>query len=125
MMDIEQAKQTIARLNHYLQQQLWFDFELIEYRQRRLVVIGSIDTTVHHNVEIWFKDVFFVSLPLEWKTDTSNPPLSLLEGEEAVRTNVRFQIEVAYHIFRFSPEDYPSDFGCLIGARELGFQVVS
>jgi hypothetical protein len=124
-MDAAQAKQTIARINDYLQKQLWFDFEVLLYQQGRLVVAGSIDTTVHHNIEIWFKDIAFVSLPMNWKTDTSTPPLSLLEGESAVRTNIRFQVEHGHHIFRFSPEDYPAEFGCLIGARELGFEIVS
>ncbi|WAS93142.1 hypothetical protein [Nannocystis punicea] len=123
-MDSDHAEQTVTRINNYLQQQLWFDFEVSEYQKGRLVVIGSIDTTVSHNVEIWFKDIAFVSLPMEWKTDTSAPPLSLIEGVEAVEISSRFQVEVGHHIFRFSPEDYAPQFGCLIGAREIGFQVV-
>ncbi|MCY0993947.1 hypothetical protein OV203_42810 [Nannocystis sp. ILAH1] len=124
-MDSGQAKRTIDQINSYLQKQLWFDFEVLQYQPGRLVVAGSIDTTVHHNVEIWFKGIAFVSLPMEWKTDTSSPPLSLLAGEAAVRINMRFQVEQGHHIFRFSPEDYPAEFGCLIGARELGFEIVS
>ena len=111
-MDEDQARQSIDDINTYLQQKPWLDFEVMEYRGDTLIVMGSLDTSAPHDIEIRFKGVFFMSLPMEWKTDTSMPPLGLVAGDDAVRLNQRFQVEQGHHIFRFVPEDYPEDFGC-------------
>ena len=120
-MNEEQAKQAVAEINAYLQQQLWFDFEVMEYRGYDLTVMGSLDISAPHDVEICFKEVFFVSLPMQWKTDTASPPLRLVAGAEAYELNQRFRVEHGHHIFRFTPEDYPEEFGCLVGARAISF----
>ena len=123
-MDEEQARRAVDEINAHLLQMPWLDFEVMEYRGETLVVRGSLDTSTSHDVEIKFKGVFFVSLPVEWKTDTRRPPLAVMMAEEAAALNRRFQVEQGNHIFQFTPEDYPQEFGCLICAREISFDVV-
>lgn len=118
-MDEENVRRTLGQINQMLQRRPWLDFEVAEYRGGELLVVGSMDTTAPHDVEIRFKDVFFVSLPIEWKTDTTKPPLALVMGEEAIRLNLRFQVVRGHHIFRFTPEDYTVDFSCLVCAKEI------
>lgn len=115
------SQSVVEDINIFLQKELWFDFEVIRYHDRKLTIIGSIDPSSHHAIEIYFEDIFFVSLPMEWKTDTTKTILSILEGNDAIKLNKRFQVEIGYHIFRFAPEDYPEDFGCLIAAREISY----
>jgi len=122
-MDAEQAKRVVDEINAYLTSKPWLDFEVMEYRGYRLVIMGSLDTSTAHDVEIWFEPVFFVSLPIEWKTDTSSPPLSLVTGDKAIEVNRRFMVEHGNHLFGFSPEDYPDDFKCLISAQAIGFEI--
>jgi hypothetical protein len=122
--DESQVMRVVDNINQHVCQQPWCDFEVKEYRGTKLVVTGSLDVSAAHMFEVWFEGVFFVSMPMEWKTDTSRPPLALLVGEDAAAVNRRFCVERGHHIFRFTPEDYPDDFGCLVGAREIGFVAI-
>ncbi len=118
-MNEEEAKRAVDEINAYLQRQPWCDFEVMEYQGDTLIIMGSLDTSAPHDIEIRFKDISFLSLPKEWRTDTAAPPLALLQGEDAFRWNVRFQVEQGHHIFAFTPEYFPEGFYCLVGAREI------
>ena len=109
----------IDKINNHIRKEQWFDFEIIKYGQNELFVGGGKSLSYPYELEIHFKDVCFVSVPVEWRTDTSNNVLFILEGEEAYKVNRKFQVEQGYHVFKFVPEEYPEDFGCLIGARSL------
>ena len=122
-MNTLEAKKIVSEINDHIRKQLWMDFEVVQYSKNKLIIFGSIDPSSSiHNIEIWFEDVFFISLPLEWKTDTSNGVLELLEGENAYLINRQFQVEQGYHIFKFTPEDYPNTFGCLLGAKKIAYK---
>lgn len=122
-MDQDSARQTVARINSHLRGMPWCDFEIMEYHGNRLVLMGSIDPSSSHDIEVTFVDVAFLSLPTEWRTNTSEAPLSIVVGEDAVPTNRRFRVVRGTHIFRFQPEDMPDCGGCLIGARAIEFSV--
>ena len=117
-------QEVVEEINAFLQKQLWYDFEVIRYQDQKLTINGGIDPSSHHNMEIYFEDVFFLSLPIEWKTDTTKTAFSLVAGSNAVELNKRFQVEMGYHIFRFTPEYYPEDFGCLVGARKVSYAIL-
>ncbi len=123
-MDQQQARQVIQEINAYLQSKPWFDFEIMEYRGDTLVVMGSLDPSAAHDVEVQFGGISFISSPMEWRTDTSAPPLGLITGEDAVKLNRRFQVEQGHHLFRFSPEGFPEEFGCLVSARDVKFRIM-
>lgn len=119
-----ELQSTVAEINTFLQTKPWLDFEIIAYDQQKLTVIGSIDPSSRHNIEIYFDDVFFVSSPVEWKTDTTKIVLCIIEGEQAVKLNIKFRVEIGYFIFQFVSEDYPEDFGCLIAARNISYLIL-
>ena len=125
-MDIKMTEQEIenvlTKINEYLESQLWMDFEIIEYSRYKLRIIGSIDISAAPNIEIVFKDVFFASTVFNWKTDTSCNIISLLKGDEARKINIKFQVEQGYHLVKFQAEDYPYNFGCLFGIKEVQFK---
>ena len=123
-MDKKAAEQVVSEVNEYLQNRPWFDFEIMEYQGDTLVVMGGIDISTPPEIEVRFRGVYFVSLLMEWKTNTTTPPLRLIDGEAAARTNRRFRVEQGHHIFSFTPEDFPADFACLLGARDISFKVV-
>jgi hypothetical protein len=122
MMNEQQVKQAVDEINAYLQRQPWCDFEVMEYQGDTLIIMGSLDTTAPHDVEVQFKGISFLSLPMEWKTDTAAPPLAVVQGEDACRLNGRFQVEQGHHLFGFRPEGYPEGFSCLICAREISYK---
>lgn len=114
----------LVEINEFLQEQMWLDFEVMEYKKNRLTIIGSIDISTQHNIEIYFEEISFISLPMEWKTDTSEIVLTLLEGDKAITLNKKFQVEQGFHIFKFKPEDYTDDFGCYVGAKNISYKII-
>ncbi|GIO67640.1 hypothetical protein [Paenibacillus cookii] len=124
-METLETKKVVEDINTFIRSQLWLDFEVLQYDKQKLTIIGSIDISNMHDIEIVFEDIFFVSLPIEWKTDTSRQVLSILEGEKAIILNKKFQVEQGYSIFAFAPEDYPDDFGCYVCAKKITFNLTS
>ena len=123
-MEENEIRDVLEQFNDYLKEQLWMDFEIIEYSKTELRIIGSIDISNKPNIELIFKDVFFVSAPFNWKTDTSKKVGMLLSGEEAKKINLKYQVEQGYHIIKIQPDDYPEKFGCLFGVKEARFNVL-
>lgn len=115
----------IDEINSFLRTKLWMDFEVSRYLDHQLTIIGSVDPSSHHDIEIVFDGVAFVSFPIEWKTDTTKIVLTMVNGSEARELNMRFQVEIGHHIFRFAPEYYPADFSCLIGAKTISYEFPS
>ena len=112
----------LDQINEYLETQLWMDFEIIEYSRYMLRIIGSLDISSVPDIEIIFKDICFMSTVFNWKTDTSREAISLIEGDEAKKTNIKFRVEQGYYLVKFQAEDYPNNFGCIFGIREVIFR---
>ncbi|WCT56196.1 hypothetical protein PQ456_01315 [Paenibacillus kyungheensis] len=109
----------VKDINSKLKNNLWFDFEVVKYEKNEVIIGGGKSLSYPHEIEIQFTDVFFISLPMEWQTDTSKDVLVILEGEEAYNINTQFQVEQGHYIFKFIPEGYSEEFGCLIGAKNI------
>jgi hypothetical protein len=92
-----------------------------EFAGYRLTLHGSIAPSSAPDFVITFDRVFFMSLPLEWKTDTSREVVGVLTGASAEEVNLRFRVEQGNTLFSFRPENYPDDFRCLIGARSVSW----
>lgn len=120
----QEIKIVINEINEYLNKQLWMDFEVIEYSNCVLKIIGSLDISAMPNVEIILKDVFFVSTVFNWETDTSQQALFLVEGSERRQLNMRFHVEQGYHLIKFKAEGYPDNFGCLFCVKEILFRIL-
>ena len=119
-MDTNDASEAVRQINEFLRSRPWMDFELKEYTGYRLVVMGGIDPSVGPEVEIWFEGVAFVSMPIEWRTDTSVDPFALLQGDQARMLNRRFQVEQGHHVFRFTAEGFSPESGCALAAKQVG-----
>ena len=124
-MNEAEAQKVVDEINAHLKKQLWMDFTVSEFDGSSLLVEGGV--SIHRprpwDIEITFGSVFCISLPVDWKTDTSEPPLALLTGDEAYAINARFGVVHGNHVFRFTPEDYPPDLGCIIAAERVSYQL--
>lgn len=85
------------------------DFEVIEYSNCVLKIIGSLDISAMPNIEIILKNVSFVSTVFNWETDTSQQALVLVVGSERMQLNMRFHVEQGYHLIKFKAECYPDN----------------
>jgi hypothetical protein len=122
MNDHANPEKTVEALNDCIMTFMWMDFEIIECNAYKLILIGSIDPSDDHDIEIEFDDIAFVQSPISWRTDTSKPPVTLVSGSLEEHLNRLFKVESGYSIFRFSPDYYPSEFGCYIGARNVSYK---
>ena len=124
-MSIEDIKKTVDEINKYIQKELWFDFDVFNYVRNKLTITGSIDFSVKYDIEIVFEDIAFVSLPFEWQTDTSQTVLSIIENsDEAKAINIKFQVEQGHTLFKFIPEGFPENFGCILGAKSISYKII-
>lgn len=119
----EKVTLVVKEINDFIKSGLWFDFEIKQYLNSELSLHGGLSLN-YPDIEIKFKDVFFVSLPMMWKTDTKETTLKILEGEEEIKFSEMFQVEYLHYIFKFTPEDYPRNFGCLIAAKEVSYKIL-
>lgn len=122
-MNIEEVKLVVQEINEFIKCGLWFDFEIKQYIDGELTIYGGLSLS-YPDIEIKFRDIFFVSFPMMWKTDTTETILNVLEGEDEKEISEKFQVEYLHYIFKFTPEDYPSNFGCLIAAKELSYNIL-
>ena len=122
-MNIERIICIVNEINDYIKKQLWLDFEVLSYENCTLSIIGNIDISSEHDIKITFNDVSFISMPFEWKTNTSIEAFFLVTGEEAVTLNRKFQVERGHYVFKFIPEGFTGDFGCYLAAKSISYHI--
>ncbi|WP_042473857.1 hypothetical protein [Bacillus ndiopicus] len=122
-MDLGEVKLVVQEINDFIKNNMWFDFEIKQYTDYELCIHSGVSLS-YPDIEIKFKGVFFISLPMIWKTDTTETILNILEGEAEKEISEKFQVEYFHYIFKFNPEDYPSNFGCLIAAKEISYTIL-
>lgn len=122
-MTLDEAKIVVGEICNFIKQEKWFDFMVKQYVDNELTLQGGLSLT-YPDIEIKFKDVFFTSLPMDWKTDTNAVILSILTGEDERIASEKFQVEYLHYIFKFTPEDYPDNFGCLIAAKQISYEIL-
>ncbi|CAA6811072.1 MAG: Unknown protein [uncultured Sulfurovum sp.] len=119
MNDLEKK---IQHINSLISSQLWFDFEVHACSRQTVKILGGLDLLSNkHDLEIVFKEVFFVSCPMEWKSDTSLTVLSIIEGDRKLEINKHFQVEQEHILFEFLAEDYDKDFSCILSAKFVDY----
>lgn len=121
-MDISSVKLVINEINTLIQKEQWYDFSVKQYLDNELVIEGGLSLS-YPDIEIVFHGIFFTSLPFDWKTDTKQSVLTLVEGDEERSINQRYKVEYHHYIFKFSLEDYPIDFGCYIAAKGISYKI--
>ena len=114
-------QEKIDKINNFIANMSWCDFEVHSLHKGCLSIVGSIDLSYFHNIEICFHGFFFVSSVFDWKSDTSKPVLSLMEGELAERINLQYHVEIGNHVFKFITEYDDSETNCVIVARDITY----
>jgi hypothetical protein len=111
----------VNEINDFLKKEMWFDFEMLEYKKNILTVVGSTDFSYSHNIEIYFKDVFSIHCNSEWKSDTSKNIIEIVQGDTAKKINIENKIEQGYTLFKLIPEDMNEESFFYIAARDLEY----
>jgi hypothetical protein len=111
--------QTSKEIDKIIRQQLWYDFHIINYDGNDLTVVGSIDLSYFHTLEIIFKNVFFVHGFLQgWHSDTSKTVFETPENPQEL--NLKYEIEQGHQLFIFKTEYYKND--VIIAAKSISYK---
>jgi hypothetical protein len=115
----------VALFNNLVKQKPWLDIDLVECSPRSVILDCGIDLSVGPDLVVKFDTVFFASLLMTWKTDTTSPVLQVLTGEDEVRVNQQYRVERGYYLFAFQPEDLAEGVCCIIAAQQFSWQVLT
>ncbi len=114
-------QEIIQKINDVIGHQEWFDFSLKYYSASKLIIVGGTSLEYYHEIEIIFSDLFFISCGTEWKTETSEEVLYILEGQEAYDFNVKNNIQQGYTIFEFQTDDFDANFQ--VAAKSIEYKL--
>jgi hypothetical protein len=122
-MDPAEIRRVVSQIDAAIREQPWMDFEVRDYAGSDLAVRGTLDpSSGSDHLEITFSGVFAVSMPMEWRTETSEPVFRILDGDEARDVNLRFGVVQGNTVFGFKPEDSP-DLECLVAAQGVAWRL--
>ncbi|WP_417761428.1 hypothetical protein [Shewanella sp.] len=95
---------TVAETDKLIRNKLWCDFQVASYSGSDVVIRGGIDLCYSWELLLTFKQVAGYFGPFEWQSDTSKVVFDMPEGDELVALNLRYEVEMGYNIYRFTPE---------------------
>lgn len=115
---IEKIRDTVETIDSIIRKEKWFDLHVAEYDGYSLSIVGGIDLSYFHTLEVIFEDVFFFSGFVNgWHSDTSSNVFIMPENK--IELNRKFEIQQGYHLFAFIPEDYTNKI--FIASKNISF----
>jgi hypothetical protein len=109
-----------AEIDSIIRKNAWFDFHVLNYDFKNLIIAGCTDLTYSHTLEIIFENVFFVSGFFQgWHSDTKEPVFLVPENEVEQNMNERYEVQAGYQLFVFQAEDYKQN--VIIAAERVSF----
>jgi hypothetical protein len=113
----------LNQINQYLKSLAWCDFDVFSYDGFTLRIVGGIDVYEYCTLEIEFKDVHFMCLNADWKTDTQQKVFKYPHEDKLNELNFKYQIPIGYQLIEIAPEDFESDAQFYVACRELDFKI--
>lgn len=108
---------SIQAVDRAIRRYPWLDFDVLECSPRKVRIAGSIDPSSAPDLIVEFEDIAAVSLPMEWRTDTTKVVFAELDNLLASELNLAFHVEVGYTAFHFVADDRPGP--CVVLAKSV------
>ena len=108
-MDRNGCQSVVNKINQFLVNELWMDFELCIMNGYKVVLSGKLDELDESSIEISFIQPCFVSSRMSFTYD-SGPFMKILEGEESTLINKMYHVERGNFIFQIFPSKESSPF---------------
>lgn len=109
MMELEQIKREIEKVNNYLRKCSWMDFTLAQANPGKIELYGAVDQSYNnyidnYEIRIDFEQPYYLSSIFNWNTDTTKPVLELINDDSEL--NLRYKIEKGHYIFRIYSDEF-------------------
>ena len=96
----------IDKINRRVKDFKYLEFSIFSYSGHQLTIVGSQDILYYSSFEINFHNVFAIMCKSDWKADTTNDCITILNtGEEFHDFNLKYGVEVGFSIFKIISED--------------------
>ncbi len=121
-MNNEDCLKVVNKINDYLKNNFWMDFEICRMNEGQVILSGKLDELDEELIEISFLRPFMVSCLTHFSYDNGEF-ISLIQGEEAININKDYKVEQGNHIFRLSINNDEKKF--FIIAREISVNIIN
>nr|WP_213505613.1 hypothetical protein [Paenibacillus faecis] len=124
-MSLDEINIEIEKINTYLSQCLWMDFEFCRMNAGQIVLSGSIDQSSNeYAIDIEFEEPYFVSTLFLWHADTSNLFIELADEDETIEMNKKYHVELGNYIFKISAEGFNNQ-PIIIAAKKISCKILN
>ena len=111
LMSREEVIAEIDKINAYIKNCSWMDFEFCQMSFVQITLAGTIDEgSNEYAIDIEFEQPFFVSSLFLWGTDTSRPLIQLATEEEERELEAIFHLGLGQnpsnYVFKIQAEHY-------------------
>ena len=90
----------IEKINKYLKQKLWMDFELFGISFLEMSLSGKIDEVGEEKINIIFKQPYMIACTSLFTYEGGGDFVELFTGEEAYEINKRYGVTRGNYIFK-------------------------
>lgn len=107
-MSIKEIESEVNKINLYLKECLWMDFDFTNISVNQIKIIGSIDLCWenYHSIEIEFLNPTHISAILfEWHLLEKKPFIEIASGEEFYK-KFNYENELDQHVFKINADGY-------------------
>lgn len=113
---------TIDKINSYLKEQPWMDFEMFNMNRGKLELCGFLDEADDDKVKIIFEQPYMVSCNFFFTYEGNNDFISVVDGEEAFKINKNYGITQGNTIFKIFNTDVTVDM--FIAAKGIKLKIL-
>lgn len=115
----------LDKINEYLKQCMWMDFEFAQMNASNVTIGGRKDVSYGEwTINIDFGNPFYVTTLFSWQLDNSNPFIKLVEGDEMWDIINKYQVEEGNYIFKINAEDFETA-PIIIASKSIKCEIVN
>ena len=94
--------ETVQRINEYLKEELWMDFELYGASFLEVALSGKIDECGDEKISIVFKEPYMISCTSLFTYEGGGNFIEILAGEDAYQINKQYGVTQGNYIFKIN-----------------------
>jgi len=111
----------IDKVNEFLKEQLWMDFEMCNINRGKLELHGFIDEVADDKIKIVFEQPHMVSCNFFFTYEGNGKFLSIVDGKDAFQINKKYGVTQGHTVFKITNTNIEAEM--LIVAKSVEVQI--
>jgi len=113
----------INKINKYLSEQLWMDFEVCIINRGKVEFFGFLDEAAETQIRITFEQPYMMQSALVFTFEGGDSFISILSGTEAFVINKQYNVTQGNYIFKLSNTNIETDM--FIIAKDIDVEIMN